>query len=458
MHKYLRVFIFGISSLITAFSFSSCDKDMSVALQNENIDALNLNTLDSMSVHVSTVKLPSVPTSGQGTILFGRYEREGIGALKSTPYFQVNPTSFDYSDIPLDAQFDSVRLVLRTHASRYYNGDTTQVQQIAVHRLTENLEKTTLTPGGLLNAEVPIYAESASIFGDKKFQVEETPLGTLSYSPRVGLLQSLSVRLEDSFGQDLFDKMKSNATQVSSMDNFVEYMKGFALVPADENTVLIAYNDSLRTELFYSYVGDDGLRKSASKALAISDLTLKYNHMENDFSGTPFEGLNTGTEIAQSVSDGVSFIQSGSGVAAKISIPSLLSLLETPDIALNKAELEIEVEGSPSDPYIIPTESSAPVLFVANSDHIVRSFVSSPLSQTVQYARYEPGNTTGRNGRYYFNLIQYIRQYAQDQSEERSLLLSMAPPALGLTANTVKIATEGNKPKIKLNILYTKFN
>jgi hypothetical protein len=55
-------------------------------------------------------------------------------------------------------------------------------------------------------------------------------------------------------------------------------------------------------------------------------------------------------------------------------------------------------------------------------------------------------------------LIQYIKSATEANAEDKSLFLTLAPTmGLGFTPYTSVLATENNKPKVKLNIVYTKF-
>jgi len=77
------------------------------------------------------------------------------------------------------------------------------------------------------------------------------------------------------------------------------------------------------------------------------------------------------------------------------------------------------------------------------------------------------------NGKYTFNLIDYLNKIKTTAYKNTSLYLSLPPlpvpvgtvggssiaipPQLSSTANRLILAKDGNDPRIKLNILYTKF-
>src|SRR5690606_29955315 len=155
----------------------------------------------------------------------------------ASSYFRVVLMDFA-DDIPEDAQFDSVNLVLTPNAGRYFYGDTTKNQKIYVHRVTEEIEPKDLLPLIGLN-NIPVYVTSAAIFSDQKVDYDATELGSLTFAPRVNSIDTLSIRLSNVFGQELFDKINSGHADVSSNVNFQQYLKGLTLVPDDQNTAIL---------------------------------------------------------------------------------------------------------------------------------------------------------------------------------------------------------------------------
>ncbi len=458
MVKYFIFIAFGFVFVGANFLLSSCEKDMSIALNNDNVDALNLASMDSLSVQITNLSLQHIPTNGAGAILLGRYFRETAGSVTVTPYFQVEPENYNYSDIPDDARFDSIKLVLRTHNQLHVQGDTTKRHSIAAHRLTQRLVTTNLQSGGFNSAGIPFYVQAPAIFGHQTFQLDQTPLGSLNYLPRPGSRQRLEIRLDDAFGKDLFDKMQTDDARVLSAANFAEYMNGIAVVPHEENTSVIAYNDTVRAEIHYSYVGAGGFRTSATRNLVIRDYSLKYNQYTADRSGTPFQGLSDASPVPGAQTNGIGLVQAGTGAAVRIDFPALRTFLQTSGIAINKMELEVEVQSNQIGMYPLSSGQDAPSLYLANSGGIALDFIRIPFTNEIQRGQFVAGNNTGRNARYTFNLIEYVRTVNNESISDRHLVLSFPPASLVGTANSLLIATDGNKPKIKLNILYTKFN
>jgi len=434
---------------------SSCDKDMSVMLDSGATSDVGITFIDSFTVNTSTVQLDNLPTQATGNMLFGKASITETGSVTSTPFFRIGFSEFNQS-IPENASFDSLNLVLRPNASRYYFGDTTVLQKIAVHQVTENIETTTLTRG-VEQESIPVFVTGASIFSKQKFNYDPTALGSRSFLPRITSMDSIDIKLDNSLGQTLFDFIQSKDMKVASNTNFQEYFKGLALVPDDNNTVAIGFSDTIQLKINYSYVGIDGLKKTNAKVLNIPQREFQYNHIVYDRTGTAFASLDLNNkEISTTATAGLTYAQGGAGVVAKLTFPSLKEFVRDENISINKAELVIET-ASPATNTMYPILGNL-MLFVADYNGVPTSYLTTPYGAGMQQANYTPGEDVGKNGTYTFNMIVYLRNLkTTNQYNETSLYLSAGSVGLFNTLNTVLIATENAKPKIKLNILYTKF-
>ncbi len=454
MRQLLQVrYIFILFLFLGTTAFYSCDKDMNVSLDNSN-ETLGVSILDSITVYTSNYQLNNLPSASNGTLLIGKVNNALTGSIKSTPYFRVNLFSVT-NDIPTDAVYDSITLVIKPNQNKYHYGDTSRVQNIAVHRVTQDITTKDII-NSIDNYNTPVYVTSANIFTDQKFTYDSQPLGQVSFTPTLSRLNELSIRLNDNLGSEIYAMIKENNWTMNSDESFQQYIKGFALVPGDDNTLLWGLKDTVRVNINYSYTGTDGFKKSESKVLMSVVNSLQYNNIEYDRSGTPFAALNNTTkrEITANETGGKLVVQSGSGIVAKMSIPSLNEFMYQDNIAVNKAELIVEVEGNTAGSTPVP---SSMMLMLANSNNLPFAYMLAPFSSSAQQSSFIPGNDTGVNGRYVFNLIEYIKNINNSEYKNTSLLLSVTSPSLFNTANAAVIATENGKPKIKLNIVYTKF-
>jgi len=433
----------------------SCDKDMSVMLDSGATSDVGIALIDSFTVNTSTVQLDNLPMQATGSLLFGKAVLAGTGSVTATPFFRVGFSNFA-NDIPENAVFDSLNLVLAPKKPAYAFGDTTVVQQIAVHRVTEEIALTNLT-GGVERERIPAYVGGPSIFSKQAFTYESTDLGSAIFLPRVASGDSVNVRLDSALGQTLFGLIRSRDVNVSSNANFHEYFRGLALVPGAANTAVVQFNDTIRLAINYSYTGSDGFPKTGAKALNITQREFQHNHIAYDRSGTDFAALDlSNREIATSATAGLTYVQAGTGTVSKLVFPSLQEFVRDETIAINKAELVIETTSAAAG-------TGNPVLgrlmlYVADQSGVPVSFLPTAFGTGVQQANYRPGREIGENATYVFNMIAYLRDLkTTNRYDGTSLYLSPVLTDLFTSLNTSMIAIEDGKPKIKLNILHTKF-
>lgn len=444
--------LFICSLLIGTTTFYSCDKDTSISLgtTNENFGVV---TVDSMSVYTSTYQLLNMPSAGTGVVLVGKSTQADVGSITSKSYMNLLFQTLG-NDIPQNATFDSVNVVLRPTSNRYYYGDTTKIQTFAVHRVTEEIKTQNIT-NSIDNFNVPVYVLGATIFNNQNFAYNTTPLGVHSFRPNVRSLDSIAVKLDYAFGKDLYDKVVSNDYSVSTDESLLQYLRGIVIVPESNNSVVLGLNDTVYMDLNYSYIGNDGFKKTGKKSLVSLQKSAQFNNISYDRSGTAYATLNdVNREISSTATNGKVLLQSGAGLVAKLNIPSLNEFVIEPNNAINKIELIVETTGVNYGFYPNP---NALMLLVENRNSVPFSYVTTPFSNTIQSATFIPGNGSGVNGRYVFNLIEFVKLINTTTYKDASLLLATTSPALFNTANAAFIATENGKPKIKLNIVYTKF-
>jgi hypothetical protein len=439
--------------LFTLAAFVGCNKDISLSLDNSRDETIGVVPIDTVSVKVSTYQLDDIPTSGTGTILVGKNSNAITGSFKSTSYMRLGIGTVNSASMPDDAILDSVTLVLPLN--KYYYGDTTQVQKISVHRVSEDINQTLITQNKPLE-EIPYYVTTAAnIFSNQKFNYDNASLANISFKPHVNSIDSLHIRFNNTISNELFNMIKNEDSRVQSSSNFQEYFKGLALVPDDNNTTLVGFKDTVYLEVHYTFVNSEGTRSSNKQYFSIDNRSYQYNQIDADRSATKFASLNlTNPEISSSQTNGDTFLEGLTGVVAKIEFPTLLALVNDPTIAINKAELVIEANNGAST---IFTQPQSLIMMVGATNGTPVSMMTAPYSTQTQQAVLVPGNDFGSNGTYTFNLIEYLTKIKTTAYKNTSLYLSLPTSGLLSTGNRLILAKDGDTPNIKLNILYTKF-
>jgi hypothetical protein len=204
----------------------------------------------------------------------------------------------------------------------YYYGDTTKVQTYKLHRIIETFE--------------PI--EGDYFYNTSFLDYDDETLGEISFSPKPNReTDSLFIKMDNVLGEEIFKKIVDN--DINTSDDFLQYFKGLAIVPdttTDSNVIgfnvsatsATSGNSSMR--LYYSINDDDSEDNSYFIDFVISSAAKQFNQIETDLSSSIFLGdFEDEEEIKLSEeTDDLIFVQSGSGIAARIEIPTIKNLLE----------------------------------------------------------------------------------------------------------------------------------
>lgn len=464
MIKNFKIRSIQLLTLALIFSgFTACNKDISLSLDNTRDESMGIVPVDSFRVNTATYQLDDIPTSATGVVLVGKTSNSITGSLKSTSYMRLGINDITTASIPTDAVYDSINFVLKPN--KYYYGDTTQTQKIAIHRVTQPILLTEVNSGADAN-EKPVFVSGAAIYNNQNFTYDQTALGSLSFKPHVKTLDSVAVKLDNNLGLSLFNYIKSGDSRVTSNENFVEFFKGIAIVPDNNNSAIIGYKDTVFMELHYNSVNAEGFKTKGVAKFNLADKTYQFNKIETDRTGTPFANLSIATpELKSASTNGEVYLEGSTGTVVKLNFPTLLNLVNDPTVAINKAELVIETESKYNNSFF--KSPSSLILMVANQSGNPIRMVNSPFSTTTQQVNYVAGNDYGSNAKYTFNLIEYLNNIRKDSYYNTSLFVSLPIPSstnaakgidLFSTIDRLIIAKDiNNNPKIKLNILYTKF-
>lgn len=429
----------------------SCNKNDMVGLGQDEV--LSTDVTDTVTVNTSTMLLDSLPTAGKGVMLVGNVADPELGTLTSKSYFQILGSGVSSTALPEDAKFDSVRLKLKYNG--YYYGDTTVTQELSVHQLQERL--TPVEPGPFQEPEEQnVFSGSATFYNRTSFKYNDAVLAKKTFKPKPASKDSLMIRLPDELGSSLFNLVENNDALLSNTENFLDYFKGLVLVPGkNTGNAIIGYTDTAEVKLYYSYEGNDGLRKKAELKFSLYDNSYQFNSITSDKSNTPVKNISlTNPFIPASESSGKTYIQGGIGLVTKIEIPYIPYLSGAENVTINKAELEIEVPNGYDKPFAQPSQL---VLLVANKNNKPVQVLTDPTSGQSALYLTGPYNGFGRST-YSFMLTGYIGNYIKNYSNT-SLILSLPVADLQNSVNRVVLGSPGNgSANIKLRITYTKLN
>ena len=235
--------------MLCFFAFTNCAKIDDINLSSLS-DELNINSIDTFQVELSTFLLDPLPTAATGGLLVGSYNDEFIGTTQMNSYFRVGKPTLE-SEYENDIRFDSVTMDLKYNG--YFYGDTTKSLDLYLHQLNQDLEKREL-PIALEDDEYPVFVSSASLFSDQQFEYNNVPLAEVHFLPHpTSTGDSLTFQLNHSFGQELFDLAVSKDGKMTNSDEFQEYLKGFLIKSNTNAEAVIGFKDSINLVLHYSY-------------------------------------------------------------------------------------------------------------------------------------------------------------------------------------------------------------
>lgn len=297
-------------SVLSALFFSSCDEPEAIGLDLIEENQFDLIFLDTMTVKFSTVLLDSVATSTTNRLMVGHRVDTTFGTITAKAFFQVGLDSLgDYPDEER-AVYDRATFTLYYDDYSYY--DTTQLQTYTLYPLTDDLEYQ--EDGKLYNTSYRDY--TASLYDSTKV------LGALSWYPKPRQHDYIEIPLDDSLGRELFTLAQSQDDIILSENDFQEKYKGFALLPALENTAIIGLGTRTQIKVYYVEGGEEqSLHFTVGNNIYFSQLT-------QDRSSTLYAPLTQQrNELPGEATENIVYAQGGIGVGMRVEFPYIKTLL-----------------------------------------------------------------------------------------------------------------------------------
>jgi hypothetical protein len=167
-------------------------------------------------------------------MVIGKMNDRTTGTITSSPYFEVHPvTSTNNITFSEELVYDSLTLVMQK--TRVIAGDTTKHQTLYLHRLSE------VPP---FNVQLPDYTNRDTVpLGDR--------VGTLRLLPQAGHLTYTYFKLDNSWGREIYNLLARKDPVLSAPWAFLYYLKGFAIIPDENNSTLFAVSYAFELRCYY---------------------------------------------------------------------------------------------------------------------------------------------------------------------------------------------------------------
>jgi hypothetical protein len=357
--------------------------------------------IDSVGIQQSTVISDSFETGSATTLLIGRYKDPYLGIITARPFFQIEKPSV-IPELTAGTIYDSLALIIKLNY--YYYGDTSRLQTIYVHQLAQTI----------------VTGYASKLYNTSSTQIDPVPIGSRSMRIRPINDDSIIIRLDDSKGKEIFDKLKEQATEITNYDNFLTYFKGLSLTTGESDTTAVfgLQTGSNMVMRLYYHTNTPFNVNSVLDFPSIAN-TLTYNHITADRTGTGIISSTPGvSELPASRTGNYSFSQLGTGLACKISFPGLRGILLTNQyLKLLNAELILRPADYSFDKgkYRLPESIE---LVSTDASNINEGSLPDSTGNGILFANPVIDEIYGRNNYYRFNLTTYINHLLNTPGSE----------------------------------------
>lgn len=412
--------------------------------------------IDTVSVRTSTVMLDSLPSSGTGNILIGKYADPKLGVIESQSFMEMS-NGGGWPTPSTKATFDSVVLILPY--SGYYYGDTTATTDLHVYQATQTFTTYPIPLFWQYEGRHPYFITSAGgLFYNTSHVAYNTELASISFKPRPLGHDSVHIRLPSTLGQAWLNEAKKQNNYFASLSTFLDQFKGITVKATSSSSIFGIAGAQVKIRIYYKDLLSE-LVTQLRYELPISSSNFVFNRVTADRTGTPLENLGPPKKIIYSKdTDNEAYIQSGLGLMTKIEFPHLQNLLDIKNMQIvSNASLTIEpvkktfsvTTRLPGTLVLLQTDKSNQPL-----GPLLHDYASTEQSASIGF-----DNEFGTNSGYTFQITQYIQTLLTNpQARANGAALLLSTP-IGDFLNTVNRATVGGGEhpdyRMRLNIYYT---
>jgi Domain of unknown function (DUF4270) len=425
--SFLNIF-FAVALLLSYTLFVSCDKVNIPLTGVVQSNGLNLSLLDNYKVSLQTLQVDSFVTSNQQIFMVGYNTDPDFGTIHAGSYAQLylpgtnpsNPTTVPVNNLlNANISFDSIEVILKPQGNYY--GDTLQPVDFKVYELAQALQ----------NVPTVANPNATQIFyNSRSLAVYPGAIGenTVQVFPKRG--DSITIRLADTLGLDLLNKIQSGAPEITTQAAFQSYFPGVYIDVDSSNTKTLynfsAFGGNVVMRIYYKL---HGLFSVQYHLDFIYNTTSQFSHINSVHTGTPLAAFTPfqPNELINSAQTGHrAYYNSSTGYFIKISFPDINSIKSLyPYVRVVDAQLIVPPSpGTFNYPYNLPTplylfetdDGNTPItaIFGANS---------GPIQDGNLFIDYYYGISTG----YTYDITTYINSLLATGDNPTNSALLLAP-------------------------------
>lgn len=325
MNLSARKFLGAAGLLLSLFNVS-CEDPGKIGLNVDPKQGPMLTKYHEFLLPSAEVQFDPRSTVSSSSFQAGSYTDPDFGTItsKSFAWLGVQPSLPSLSET---AAYDS--LTVSVKFSSVYGGETLDgdIETLDLYQLGEKIDTN------------QVYTRISDVILGQK-------LGSLDlYLQDNDTLHTDSTfvfRLNNTFGQALFDKLKANDGTYESDAALNDVFKGIALVPSGTNSRIIQLSSSsVFFNLAYHEINVSG--ESITRTYTFDLSGMRFYHITSDLSGTPLAGLQPNNQDFIPSSD-YRYMQSGTMIALKVDFSDFFQFAvedSNKNMVIQRAQLKV---------------------------------------------------------------------------------------------------------------------
>lgn len=334
LEKWRKGFVLSASFVFILTLVYSCKKKETIIGKSEinGEEYLNSVKVDTFTLNTYTIFEDSVETGSSYYNFLGSYNDPVFGQVDAGFYTQLrlsglNPNFGDISQIVVD----SVVLGLQYATSSPFYGSLDQ-QKVEVYEINEDFHKDS---SYFAFSELDIKSQNLVISGTENFTpdpLNQTVIDTIKVPAQ------LRIKIENSFAESLINRTKTNSSDFTSQENFLNYFKGFYIkvnnpVQTFGKGAILTFDTKTSLSKLTIYYKSNGIKKTYD--LLINNESLDFNKVT--ITRSPSSQVQN---VLDNKNEGnKAFYAQAFGLKAKVEIPGLNNLSKR--IIVHKAYLNL---------------------------------------------------------------------------------------------------------------------
>lgn len=300
---------------------------------NEFLDDLgfDVTVVDTLTLEISTIRFDSLITD-EGRLVLGNGYEDYIGSFRTGSFFNILPADEVSTLVGTDVEYDSITFFFNTDGFFYY--DSIGEFNAMLYETSEELEP----------------QEDNRYYNNQNFEVntdingDSITIANSFFSVRAND-NEIEFRISDDLGTAIFDLYEDEV--FVGFDDLEDIILGYYLEFLSNESFFIGIDKSRSGfRIFYQDQDETDIDERDKILTFFIDPANSFHSLslnENESAVNRIEDVEE--SLPSDSTDNESYIQSLIGLAFRIDIPNLRSILEdNPNLQIFSAELELEIQ------------------------------------------------------------------------------------------------------------------